>query len=137
MLIRALLSLLLWCTPVLAHDWKRPDLNAWYSSLKNPRASSRVVRDIGCCSKDDCHETEAQMRGNDWWARLGNQHRVKGGIDWELADWVKVPAEAVLLHQTNPTGSPVICHSVTLTDGGRRIDPRASTVFCFVPPSES
>jgi hypothetical protein len=137
MLIRVLLWLLLWCTPALGHDWKRPDLDAWYGSLKNPRASSGVVRDIGCCSKEDCHETEAEMRGNDWWARLGSQHRVKAGIDWELADWVKVPAEAVLLHQTNPTGSAVICHSVTLTDGGRRIDPAASTVFCFVPPSES
>lgn len=123
--------------PAHGHDWKRPDLDAWYGSLKNPHASSRVVRDIGCCSKDDCHETAAEMRGNDWWARLGRPVTLANGQrDWEPQDWVKVPAEAVLLHQDNPTGSAVICHSVNLARGGG-IDPAATTVFCFIPPTES
>jgi hypothetical protein len=123
-------------TKAHAHDWRRPDLDAWYSGLRNPRSSSSAVRNVGCCSKDDCHETEADMRGNDWWARLGMRH----GLDWELADWVKVPAEAILLNQTNPTGNAVICHSVTLSDptgNGTRGDAAAATVFCFIPPAES
>ena len=42
----------------------------------------------------------------------------------------------VLQDQPNPTGYAVICHSVDLIDGGKRVSPRSS-VFCFVPPTES
>jgi hypothetical protein len=120
-----------------AHDWRRPDLDKWYSGLRNPRSSSSVVRNVGCCSKDDCHETEAEMRGNDWWARLGLPvTRPDGNHDWDLQNWVKVPTETVLLNQSNPTGNAVICHAVNRATGGGRIDPGA-TVFCFIPPAES
>ena len=48
-----------------AHDWKRPDLDAWYGSLRNPRSGSLAVQSLGCCSKNDCHETEAEIRGTE------------------------------------------------------------------------
>jgi hypothetical protein len=38
---------------VHAHDDKRPDLDGWYSSLH------RKGLTFGCCSKEDCHTTEA------------------------------------------------------------------------------
>jgi hypothetical protein len=120
-----------------AHDWKRPDLDAWYGSLKNPRSGSHAVQSLGCCSKNDCHETEAEIRGTEWWARLG----IKRGLEWEAADWVKVPTEAILLNQSNPTASAVICHSSNFASGpyghGLTIDPKATSVWCFVPPTES
>ena len=127
----------LWSSAAHAHDWKRPDLDQWYGSLRNPKSNYHVIRDIGCCSKDDCHTTEAEMRGNDWWARLGRPMTAANGQhDWDLQGWVKVPVEAVLLHQDNPTASAVICHSVNLARGGD-IDPAATTVYCFIPPTES
>lgn len=120
------------------HDWKRPDLDNWYGSLKNPHASSNVVRDVGCCSKDDCHETEAEMRGNEWWARLGTRVRTADGqnLEWKPGPWVKVPPEAVLEQHDNPTGNAVICHSMVISMDGE-IKPETSTVFCFIRPTES
>lgn len=124
---------LLWATVANGHDWRRPDLDGWYGSLRNPHSSSHVIRDVGCCSKDDCHETEAEMRGNDWWARLGTR-KVSG--DWDLGEWVQVPEEAILFNQSNPTGTAVMCHSMSIDLAGHVTKDR-NTVFCFIPPTES
>ena len=119
-----------------AHDWKHPDYDNFYDGLKRPGVSSNAFGSISCCSKTDCHETEAQIRGDVWWARLGLPHtREDGGTDWEPADWVQVPADKVLPNTLNPTGNAVICHQVDrLMSGG--INPKA-TIWCFVPSSES
>jgi hypothetical protein len=110
-----------------AHDWRKPDLDGWYDSLHRYGFGA-------CCSKDDSHETEAEIRGNDWWARVGRSTRqAEGKLDWELLDWVKIPAEVILPAQSNPTGSAVICHSGTF--GG--VVPEAVTVWCFVRLMES
>lgn len=116
------------------HDRNRPDLDQWYGDLRNPRSNNSAVQRFGCCSKQDCHTTEAEMRGNDWWARLGNIH--PPSADWDLQDWVKVPPEAVLLNSTNPTGSAVICHERDMMGGTSRVDPK-SRIWCFIPPTES
>jgi hypothetical protein len=116
----------------LTHDWHRPELDSWYGHLRNPQSSSPVVRDLGCCSRTDCHTTEAELRGEDWWARLGTPRR---DGDWDLLDWVKVPKEAVLAHQENPAGEAVICHSPKWT--GEKPDVAAISIYCFVPPMQS
>ena len=43
-------------SPAHAHDYKRPDLDKWYSSLHRNGAS------FPCCSKQDCHAIEADLR---------------------------------------------------------------------------
>ena len=124
-----------WIHAAHAHDWKRPDLDAWYGSLHRPNMNS-FGGFTGCCGVTDCHETEAEMRGNDWWARLGKQIRLANGkLDWELQDWVKVPSHVVLQRQDNPTGNAVICHSVNLEMGGTVA--ADSQIYCFIPPTES
>jgi hypothetical protein len=116
--------------PAHAHDWKRSDLDGWYSGLRRPGVSSASPYGgvVSCCSKTDCHTTEAELRGNDWWARIG-VHNASG--DWDLGDWVKVPATSVLRQHDNPTGEGVICHSMV-----RRTE-AAVTIWCFIPPTES
>jgi len=133
-----LLGLLL-TQPCLAHDAKRPELDSWYRGLKNPNFNSAVVRG-GCCSRRDCHETEADLRDGHWWARVGKAHIEYGeqkpasetedpldlvyyDVTWELTDWKEVPPEAVL-KTSNPTGSPVICHSTRYE------------IWCFVPDNQ-
>jgi hypothetical protein len=70
---------------VYAHDYKRPELDGWYESLHRPR--SNPFQTGSCCSKQDCHTTEAELRNGQWWARLGKPiDRSDGGRDWELGD---------------------------------------------------
>jgi hypothetical protein len=119
-----LLGLLL-TQPCMAHDTRHPEFDSWYRGLRNPNFKSGVVRD--CCSDKDCHETEADLRNGQWWARLGKPHFEYGelksssdsqhpldlvyyDVTWELTEWKKVPTEAIL-KTSNPTGSPVVCHS--------------------------
>ncbi len=115
----------------LAHDPHRPFLDDWYSSLKRPHPAPTGF--TSCCSKTDCHPTEAELRGQEWWARIGAR-RLDG--DWNLTDWVKIPKDTVLQHQSNQAGEAVICHSLSWGMGGKP-DPSTTTVWCFVPPTES
>ena len=121
-------------TTASAHDWRRPDLNNWYGSLKRPGVSSaQPYGAASCCSKTDCHTTEAELRNGDWWARIGRQ---RGDGDWDLLDWVQVPAEAVLQQHDNPTGEGVICHS-TASPMGTAVSTKFVAIWCFVPPAQS
>jgi hypothetical protein len=120
--------------PAHAHDQRRPDLDTWYGKLRrpgvDPNSSSKIAL---CCSKTDCHVTDAELRGIDWWARVGV---LKEDGNWDLQDWVKVPAEAVLQRHDNPAGDGVICHSpASGTDAaGVTLDAAGVTIWCFVPP---
>lgn len=122
--------------PAHAHDRRRPDLDAWYGRLKrpgvDPNSSSQLVL---CCSRTDCHITDAELRGADWWARIGV---LNPAGDWDLQDWVKVPGDAVLQRQENLAGEGVICHSPAsgMDAAGRALDAAAVTVWCFIPPTE-
>lgn len=121
--------------PAHAHDWKRPDLDGWYSGLQ---ATGKGVLASGasCCSKSDCHTTEAEIRNGEWWARLGVPRQ---GDEWELGPWAKVPPEIIVRGPNgnpvpNQAGEAVICHSRTMI--GNQIVPQ-SPIFCFVPPNET
>src|SRR5690349_18231959 len=135
-----LLFCLLLTEPCIAHDAKYPEYDLWYRKLKNPNYKSAVIRDVGCCSSKDCHETEADIRNGHWWARVGKLHTrylgpkpaseaqnafdlVYEEISWELTEWKEVPTEAIL-KVSNPTGSPVICHSAIYE------------IWCFVPDNQ-
>ena len=131
-----LLGLLL-TQPCMAHDTKHPEFDAWYRGLENPSLKPGVIQN--CCSEKDCHETEADLRNGQWWARVGKSHFAYGelksssdsqhrldlvyyDVTWELTEWKEVPAEAIL-KTPNPTGSPVICHSTW------------DEIWCFIPNS--
>lgn len=120
----------LWSSVAYAHDRQHPELDDWYGNLRRPHAGPSASN--SCCSKTDCHTTDAELRNGEWWARLGRR-RTDG--NWDLIDWVKVPAEAVLERHDNPTGEGVICHSADWLDG--RVNPAGITIWCFVPPTES
>ena len=129
-----LLSLLL-TQPCFAHDSKHPEFDSWYRGLKNPNSKSAVIQDLGCCSAREYHETEADIRKGRWWARVGKPHIELGQslpgiptwpineVTWELTEWKEVPTEAIL-KVSNPTGSPVICHSTRYE------------IWCFIPDNE-
>lgn len=138
MLAAALWGLFAGISRAHAHDARQPNLDGWYSSLKRPGVSPYSGQGTqSCCSKEDCHETDAEMRGTHWWAKLGRLHKDEGGhLDWVLEDWVPVPDNVVLQKQSNPTGNAVICHSMNLTQGGNHVKPD-SPIWCFIPPMES
>lgn len=120
--------------PARAHDYKRPDLDNWYSGLHRPGAP------YPCCSRQDCHTTEAEIRNGVWWARIGKpidhgEHR-----DWELGDYVRIPDELIVRDERgmpvqNPEGEAVICHDTSWVGGQTSVI--GTTVFCFVPGTES
>ena len=124
---------------VYAHDYKKPELDGWYESLHRPRPNP--FQTSSCCSKKDCHTTEAEIRNGQWWARLGKPiDRPDGERDWELGDYTRIPDELIVRGPngrpvTNEAGEAVICHSFGWAGG--KISPKASTVFCFVPPDQS
>jgi len=117
-----------------AHDYKRPELDGWYGALKRPGTAGSFTGALSCCSKTDCHTTEAELRGDFWWARLGVP--TKEG-DWELRDWVRISPVAVLERHDNPTGESVICHDLAWKVGGNDLDPADTKVWCFIPGSET
>jgi hypothetical protein len=99
-----------------AHDHKQPGLDAWYAGLK------RDGDGFPCCNITDCHRTEAEIRDDRWWARIG---KPLGDGEWELGEWRPVPEETILKGKTNMAGEPVICHGLD------------RTIYCFVEPNLS
>jgi hypothetical protein len=121
-----------------SHDYKRSDLDSWYENLHRP---TNGFRSTSCCSKQDCHTTEAELRNGEWWARIGKPiDRPDGTRDWELGEYTKIPDELIVrgangLPVPNEAGEAVICHSFGVV--GSKISPAASTIYCFVPPDQS
>jgi hypothetical protein len=95
-----------------AHDYTRPDLDDWYRSLHRKGLS------FSCCSKQDCHTTEAELRDGVWWARLGTPVILPDGRrDWILGDYVRIPDELIVrgengLPVPNPEGEAVVCQQL-------------------------
>lgn len=120
----------------LVHDQHRPDLDSWYGGLKRPGVSANQSYggSSSCCSKKDCHTTEAEIRGTDWWARVGIP---KEDGTWDLRDWVKVPKDAILVNHDNPTGEGVICHNFEWKPSTNVLDVERITIWCFIPPQET
>lgn len=115
-----------------AHDPSHPEFDGFYQNLHKPKANFGGT--ISCCAKIHCHETDAEIRFGEWWARIG---KPLGEGKWEMKDWIKVPPEAILTGQTNPTGQGVICHDIAWSANTNEIDTHSTVIFCFVPPSES
>ena len=133
LIVVVLISLALRCVPAQAHDQHRPDLDNFYSNLKDPKGNS-------CCNLMDCHTTDAEIRpGKDgrphWWARLAVPN---GNGGWtERPEWMEIPDDKVL-HQLNPTGEAVFCHTISWKlNNGTMLDPASITVRCFLPESQS
>jgi hypothetical protein len=115
-----------------SHDWTRPSLDTWYGSLSRPGL-------VSCCSKNDCHATEAELRSDgSWWARLGEPIDDRNGRrDWVLIDWVSIDEQIIVRGPDgkpipNAAGEPVICHNIVWKLGGTEIDAQQISVFCFV-----
>ena len=115
-----------------SHDRRRPDLDAWYGSLSRPGL-------VSCCSKNDCHVTEAELQSDGrWWARLGRPVRSSNGrVDWALIDWVPIDEHLIVRGVDdrpipNEAGEPVICHNIIWKIGGSEIDVEQINIFCFV-----
>jgi hypothetical protein len=122
------------CSGADAHDRHHPDLDQWYGSLQRPGVSP-YSGGFSCCNKTDCHTTQAEIRGDKWWARIGVKN--KDG-DWDLLDWIEIPPEKILEGHDNPTGEAVICHSIGWGLGvPQTVVPALVTIYCFVPPVKS
>lgn len=55
-MVRLTLFLLMLASPALGHDHARPDLDAWYESLKVPSDGLALMKGNGCCHKNDCKQ---------------------------------------------------------------------------------
>jgi hypothetical protein len=138
-LLLALLLLLISST-AYGHDAKHPQLDEWYGSLMRPHASN-FGGGTSCCSKDDCHTTDAEYRNGKWWARIATPKSQPDGTRvWEPGPFVEVPDEIIVKGPSgnpvaNEAGEAVLCHSITWMNGA--VDPSSSTLYCFVPPNES
>jgi hypothetical protein len=125
--------------PSSAHDWKQPNLDQWYGSLQRPgMGNGGYGGGASCCSKTDCHTTDAEYRDGEWWARLGRPiDKPNGDRDWELEEWIKIPDHVIVRSPSgnavrNEAGEAVICHPIVWKENGH-LDPVNTTVFCFVP----
>ena len=123
--------------PAFAHDHNRPDLDQWYRSLERPDRVGQYSGAGGtsCCNLRDCHETEAEYRGSEVWARLG--YRKDGA--WILLNWMRVPEQKILKKKHNPTGSPVICHTLSWKKNMKEMEtgPGGVEIYCFIDADQT
>jgi hypothetical protein len=116
--------------PAHAHDWKRPDLDGWYSSLH------RKGPTFGCCRKEDRHTTEAEVRNGVWWARIGRPVIAPDGVNRDgVLLGVRIPDELIVrgengLPAPNPEGEAVLCHSIVWRSGRTRFHPHDALLLC-------
>jgi len=104
---RLALTVLLLCTPALAHDASRPDLNSWFDHL----ASGKGL----CCSFADA----TALAHVDWESRDGH-YRVH--LDNE---WIGVPDDAVIT-EPNRAGRTMVWPMKS---------PLGISIRCFMPGS--
>lgn len=110
-----------------AHDSHHPELDNFYSSLKDKHGNS-------CCNMTDCHEAEAEIRGDHWWAQLA----VKKNNTWEnRPEWMEIPDDKVIIN-ANPIGKAIFCHTISWQTGTNtfQLDPKSITIRCFLPPEQ-
>jgi hypothetical protein len=126
--------------PATGHEREHPEFNAWYEGLRRPFG-------LPCCSRRDCHRTDAELRQDGWYARLGvpvysDPADSQGVPEWRLIDPpVRIPEELIVKDSrgrpvSNPEGEAVICHQAALVNGKADVDPVKTPVWCFVPPGE-
>ena len=100
------------------HDLMRPELNAWFKSLKNKAGEP-------CCDSGDGQRAEADwdMASNGYRVLLKHPHRPS-----EPGQWFDVP-NSVVLNRPNLSGMAMVWWSpIYSTDGGMTPKWR-----CFIP----
>jgi hypothetical protein len=126
--------------PAAGHEREHPELNGWYEGLRRPYG-------LPCCSRRDCHRTDAELRQDGWYARLGIPVYSDLAHGQEVPEWrlidppVHIPEELIVKDSrgrpvNNPEGEAVICHEATFVNGKADVDPARTAVWCFVPPGE-
>lgn len=83
------------------------DRGSWFKKLMRPDTGT------SCCDIADCHRTDADWRGGQWWAVVQGQ-------------WTPVPPEKELRNKTSIDGDAYICSSQHPSS--------TVTIYCFVPP---
>ena len=89
-------------------------ISEWYRGLRQPDTN------MGCCSIADCRPVQYRIVGDSYEFLLDDRF---SGV--HEPKWVPVPAQRILDHTPNPTGSAVACW-----------EPQ-SGVRCFVRPTDS
>ena len=126
--------------PAASHEREHPELNAWYEGLRRPHG-------LPCCSRRDCHRTDAELRQDGWYARLGVPVYSEANNGQEVPQWRLIDppihiSENLIVKDSrgrpvsNPEGEAVICHDATLINGKADVNPTSTVVWCFVPPGE-
>ena len=78
-MIRSILVLALLCTPALAHDHARPELNSWFDSLQSAKgpccsnSDGQILADVDWQSKDGHYE----VRLNETWIVVDDSAVIK------------------------------------------------------------
>jgi hypothetical protein len=107
----AILVVLIVAALAYAHDmaaWQDKKRGDWFESLKQPSNGN------SCCSLSDCQPTDAEQRGDQWWAVVRGK-------------WKLIPPEKVLNHPLSIDGDAYVCAS-------QLGDPKFATVYCFIKP---
>lgn len=81
---------------------------AWFKSLKQPGTG------VSCCDISDCHRSDAQWRGNQWWTVIQGR-------------WTPVPPEKELSNKPSIDGDAYVCSS--------QYPSSTPYIYCFVPPA--
>jgi hypothetical protein len=79
------------------------DRSVWFKSLKQPQSG------FSCCDVADCHRTDADWHGGQWWAIVAGR-------------WTPIPHDKELDKQSLD-GDAYVCSSPS------------GMVYCFVKPS--
>ena len=80
-----------------------PQYDQWFRSLMRPDTKT------SCCNLNDCTQTQAEWRDDEWWAV------VRG-------EWRAIPPEKIVQQPLSIDGEAYVCAG------------HNGTIFCFVPP---
>jgi len=89
--------LLLFVSPVMAHDHSRPELHDWYLSLTVPNDHSGFAQGESCCHETDCKPRPVRL--------VGGIYEAQG----DAGNWLPIPALSVITDKGNPYLQAVIC----------------------------
>jgi hypothetical protein len=110
-----------------AHDAMHPEFNEFYAGLKDNQGHT-------CCNMQDCHPTQAEIGHNQfgehvWFAQLALP---KDGEWVPQTEWIEIPMDKII-KGPNPTGHPIICHTIAWQINTSHLDPNKIEVRCFLP----
>lgn len=110
-------ALLVALTSTFGSTAQAGELGAWFRSLRMPGTN------LSCCGLGDCHRTDADWRGGQWWAIVDGM-------------WRAVPPSKVLTKPFSIDGAAYVCNgSPTFDIPG--LEKARPPIYCFVPPSRA